>query len=140
MLRRNIFPLCLLIILAGCKANQESKVKAIIGAVLIDGNGGPPITDSGVVVSRSRIRAAGARANVPIPAEADKINGSGKFLTPGLIDLHVHLGSRGGPGFQDKDYSRERIGKTLNAYLYSGVTTVPPVGTRRDARFAVRKA
>ena len=88
---RNIFPFFLLIVLAGCKANEESKVKAIIGAVLIDGNGGPPITDSVVVVSGSRIRAAGTRANVPIPAEADKINGSGKFLTPGLIDLHDHI-------------------------------------------------
>ena len=79
---------CLLSILIGCKPNEDSKVKAIIGAVLIDGNGGPPITDSVVVVSGSRIRSAGLRANVPIPAGSDKINGSGKFLTPGLVDLY----------------------------------------------------
>ena len=137
---RLILPLCLLAVFAGCKANEESKVKAIIGAVLIDGNGGPPITDSVVVISGSRIRAAGSRANVPIPAEADKINGSGKFLTPGLIDVHVHLGTRGGPGFQASDYTRERIEKNLNAYLYFGVTTVRSIGTDRDAGFAVRKA
>jgi imidazolonepropionase-like amidohydrolase len=140
MLRRNILPFCLLLFFIGCKANEESKVKAIIGAVLIDGNGGPPITDSVVVVSGSRIRAAGTRANVPIPAEADKINGSGKFLTPGLIDLHVHLGTRGGPGFQAADYTRERVEKNLNAYLYFGVTTVRSMGTDRDAGLAVRKA
>jgi Imidazolonepropionase and related amidohydrolases len=137
---RLVFPVCLLALFAGCKANEESKVKAIIGAVLIDGNGGPPITDSVVVISGSRIRAAGSRANVPIPAEADKINGSGKFLTPGLIDVHVHLGTRGGPGFQASDYTRERIEKNLNAYLYFGVTTVRSIGTDRDAGFAVRKA
>src|SRR5216683_971016 len=124
----------------GCKLNEETKVKAIIGAVLIDGNGGPPITDSVVVISGSRIRAAGLRANVAIPAGSDKINGSGKFLTPGLIDLHVHLGTRGGPGFQASDYTRERVEKNLNAYLYYGVTTVRSVGTERDAGFAVRKA
>src|SRR5579864_897151 len=139
MLRR-VLSFSLLIVLAGCKANDESKVKAIIGAVLIDGNGGPPITDSVVVVSGSRIRAAGARANVPIPAEADKINGAGKFLTPGLIDLHVHLGTRGGPDFKAEDYTRERIEKNLNTYLYFGVTTVRSIGTDRDAGFAVRKA
>ncbi len=126
--------------LAGCKLNEETKVKAIIGAVLIDGNGGPPITDSVVVISGSRIRAAGLRANVAIPAGSDKINGSGKFLTPGLIDLHVHLGTRGGPGFQAADYTRERVEKNLNTYLYYGVTTVRSVGTERDAGFAVRKA
>src|SRR5262252_7362347 len=108
---RLVLACCVLAALAGCKLNEESKVKAIIGAVLIDGNGGPPITDSVVVVSGSRIRAAGPRANVPIPAEADKINGSGKFLTPGLIDLHVHLGSRGGPEFKAADYTRERVEK-----------------------------
>src|SRR5947199_2059654 len=73
----------------GCKLNEETKVKAIIGAVRIDGNGGPPITDSVVVISGSRIRSAGLRANVAIPAEADKINGTGKFLVPGLIDTYV---------------------------------------------------
>jgi imidazolonepropionase-like amidohydrolase len=133
--------LCLLGALTGCKNNiEESRVKAIIGAVLIDGNGGPPITDSVVVVAGSKIRGAGLRANVPIPQEADKIDGSGKFITPGLIDLHVHLGSRGGPKFNAADYTRERIEKNLNTYLYFGVTTVRSMGTDREAGFAVRKA
>src|SRR6266404_6108757 len=101
---RFLLAVCLLAFLTGCKLNEETKVKAIIGAILIDGNGGPPITDSVVVISGSRIRSAGVRANVPIPSEADKINGSGKFLTPGLIDLD---------------------GKSeLDGYLYAGVTTV----------------
>src|SRR5579863_1249992 len=140
MVLRTCFLFCLLAGLVGCTANEDSHVKAIIGAVLIDGNGGPPITDSVVVVSGSRIRSAGLRANVPIPQEADKINGSGKFIVPGLIDLHVHLGTRGGPEFKAADYTRERIEKNLNAYLYFGVTTVRSIGTDRDAGFAVRKA
>src|SRR5439155_22718868 len=66
---------------SGCNVEERSnnKLRAIIGAVLIDGNGGPPITDSVVLISGSRIPAAGLRANVPIPSEADKVNGSGKF-------------------------------------------------------------
>ena len=137
--RRRSLAFCLLVALTACKPNEEAKLKAIIGAVLIDGNGGPPITDSVVVVSGSRIRAAGLRANVPIPAEADKINGSGKFLTPGLIDLHIHPGSRGGL-FHAADYTRERIEKNLNTCLYFGVTTVRSMGLERDAGFAARKA
>ena len=101
-MRLSVLLVCLLAGLTGCKntRNDESHVKAIIGAVLIDGNGGPPITDSVVVVAGGRIRSAGVRANVPIPQEADKIDGTGKFITPGLIDLHVHLGTRGGPVFK----------------------------------------
>ena len=96
MIRRALV-FCLLAALTGCKPNEVSKTKAIIGAVLIDGNGGPPITDSVVVVSGSRIRSAGLRANVPIPADSDKINGSGKFLIPGLIDAYC-VDDRNGTG------------------------------------------
>jgi len=63
-------------------------MKAIIGAVLIDGRGGPPVSNSVVVVAEGRIRAAGPASVVPIPAEADKIDGSGKFLAPGLVDVY----------------------------------------------------
>lgn len=138
---RSLLTLCLLLALAACKPSaEESHTQAIIGAVLIDGNGGPPITDSVVVVSGSRIRGAGSRANVPVPAGSDKIDGRGRFLVPGLIDLHVHLGTRGGPGFTASDYTRQRIEKNLNAYLYFGITTVRSAGADREAGFEVRKA
>jgi hypothetical protein len=76
-----------LISLCACKPPDEGRQKAIIGAVLIDGNGGPPLSDSVVIVEGGRIRAAGRRSEVPIPAEADKINGAGKFLVPALKDV-----------------------------------------------------
>lgn len=63
-------------------------MKAIIGAVLIDGLGGPPLSSSVVVVAGSHIRQAGAASTVEIPAEADKVNGAGKFLVPALIDVY----------------------------------------------------
>src|SRR5437016_4843764 len=82
-----ILVLLALAALGSCKPAELSHSKAILGAVLIDGAGGPPLSDSVVVVAGGRIRAAGARSNVPIPAEADKINGAGKFIVPGLIDI-----------------------------------------------------
>ena len=130
----------LLVVLTGCKPTETTDLKAVIGAVLINGTGGPPISDSVVVISGSRIRSAGSRADVPIPQAAEKIDGSGKFLVPGLIDLHVHLGTRSGPEYKPADYTRERIEKDLNTYLYFGVTTVRSIGTDREAGFAVRQA
>jgi len=126
--------------LSGCKPPEESQQKAIIGAVLIDGTGGPPMSDSVVIVAGSRIRAVGNRANMPIPAGVEKISGMGTFLVPGLIDLHVHLGTRSGPKFNAAEYTRERLEHNLNAYLYYGVTTVRSMGTDRQAAFDVRKA
>lgn len=75
------------VFLCACKPPEGSHAKAIIGAVLIDGSGGPPRSDSVVLVSDERIRAAGARSTVPILSEADKIDGSGKFLVPALVDI-----------------------------------------------------
>ena len=126
--------------ICGCKPSEESVQKAIIGAVLIDGTGGPPVSNSVVIVAGSRIRAIGNRANMPIPAGVEKIDGQGKFLVPGLIDLHVHPGSRGGPEYRAADYTRERIEQNLNAFLYFGVTSVRSIGTDREAAFELRKA
>jgi imidazolonepropionase-like amidohydrolase len=134
------FSLLVALFLASCKPPEESVQKAIIGAVLIDGTGGPPLSNSVVVVAGSRIRAVGNRANMPIPAGVEKINGVGKFLVPGLIDVHVHLGERAGPAYKAADYTRERIERNLNTYLYFGVTSVRSMGTDRKAGFDIRNA
>jgi imidazolonepropionase-like amidohydrolase len=132
--------LLIALLLAGCKPPEESVQKAIIGAVLIDGTGGPPLSNSVVIVAGSRIRAVGNRANMPIPAGVEKINGAGKFLVPGLIDVHVHLGRRAAIEFKAADYTRQRVEENLNAYLYFGITSVRSTGTDRQAALDVRTA
>jgi len=77
----------LLLVLCACKGPEEGRERAIIGAVLIDGGGGPPLTDSVVVTGAGKIHAAGPRTNVLIPTDADRINGEGKFLVPALVDV-----------------------------------------------------
>jgi len=79
----------LLFTFCGCKpATDDGHMKAIIGAVLLDGSGGPPVTNSVVVVSGDRISGAGPASTVPIPALADKINGSGRFVVPMPVDVY----------------------------------------------------
>ena len=57
---------------------------------IIDGTGAPPIADGRVVVDAGRIIAAGPKTTVQLPEGADAIDGSGKTLLPGLVDMHVH--------------------------------------------------
>lgn len=111
---------------------------AIIGATLIDGSGAGSVPDSVVVVREGRIWAAGPKASTPVPEGSQHVDASGRFLIPGLMDLHVHLGSTGGPGFRAADYTRERVLQNLNSYLYFGVTTVRSIGTERDAGLQIR--
>ena len=78
----------LLVSLSACKpAAEEERQRAIVGAVLIDGAGGPPLADSVVVIGGGRIQAVGRRSETPIPDNADRINGSGKYVVPALVDL-----------------------------------------------------
>jgi imidazolonepropionase-like amidohydrolase len=93
MPKRTLFVLALLASCA-CKAPEEGHMKVIIGAVLIDGLGGPPLSNSVVVLSGDRIRAAGPASTVPIPAEADKIDGSARFLVPALVAISPNIQGR----------------------------------------------
>ncbi len=125
------------VLLASCAPNRPSI--AIRGATLVDGSGGAAVPDSLVVVEGNRITAAGPAATTSAAAGAQVVEAVGKFVIPGLMDLHVHLGSTGGPQFRAADYTRERILQNLNAYLYLGVTTVRSVGTEREAGLAIRE-
>jgi imidazolonepropionase-like amidohydrolase len=87
-MRRYALLLLLAPFLSSCKPPEEDHMKAFVGAVLIDGLGGPPVSDSVVVVAGEHIREAGAGSTVQIPEEADKIDGSGKFLIPTPIDIY----------------------------------------------------
>src|SRR4051794_26411707 len=53
------------------------RVPAIVGAVLVDGTGGPAVPDSAVIVRGDRIVAAGPRAAVAVPAGADVVDAAG---------------------------------------------------------------
>lgn len=72
---------------------------------------------------------------------ADVVDASGKTLLPGLIDMHVHLGSPGGIYQNPTDYGKKGAElRELAAYLYSGVTAVRSVGDRLDAALDWRQS
>jgi cytosine/adenosine deaminase-related metal-dependent hydrolase len=48
------------------------------------------LEDYTVVVRDGRIAALGPAAEVAVPADATRIDGRGRFLMPGLADMHVH--------------------------------------------------
>jgi imidazolonepropionase-like amidohydrolase len=85
--RRHTAALVLFLCLCACEPPQVGHTKVIVGAVLLDGQGGPPVSDSVVVVAGGRIQAAGPRSSVPIPEEADNVDGSSRFLVPTPIDV-----------------------------------------------------
>jgi imidazolonepropionase-like amidohydrolase len=63
---------------------------AIRGATVIPVVG-DPIPNATVLVSGDRIIAVGPTSEIQIPAGARVIDGTGRFLVPGLIEMHGHL-------------------------------------------------
>jgi imidazolonepropionase-like amidohydrolase len=62
-------------------------------AFLIDGNGGDPLPDAGLVVSDGTIMEVISEGERPRLPKAQVIDLKGKTLMPGLIDAHVHPGN-----------------------------------------------
>jgi hypothetical protein len=65
---------------------QGQNVLVVQGGTLIDGNGGAPVANSVIVVTGNRITAVGRAGQVEVPAGAEVVDASGKWITPGLID------------------------------------------------------
>ena len=60
----------------------------ITGVTVIDVAAGRSVPDQTVVVAGDRITRTGARAGFKVPAGARIVDGTGKFLIPGLWDMH----------------------------------------------------
>ena len=69
-----------------------------------------------VIVSDGRIKEIGAHASVKIPRGAVEIDGAGKYLMPGLAEMHGHI--------PPPNQSPEYISSVLFMYVANGITTV----------------
>ncbi len=91
-----------------------------------------------MIVDNGRISWLGPAANLKAPAGAETINLAGKFVMPGIINLHSHLGNVVDLTQDRKYYTRENVQKDLNTYASYGVTTVLSMGTDQDLIFRIR--
>lgn len=70
-----------------------------------------------VIIRDGLIAEIGEAAKVKAPAGALRIDGRGKYLAPGLIDMHTHL-------FSDEDLPDSLAGDELAVMVANGVTTI----------------
>ena len=99
---------------------------AITGVRLVDGTGATPIENAAIVMTGGRIVSAGR--DIEIPADARRIDHSGRTVVPGLISTHSHVGQVGGTSMGAKNYTREVITAELAQFGRYGVTTVVALG------------
>ena len=102
---------------------KGQKLIALVGATLIDGNGGEPVQNSFVLVREDKIEFVGKAGDQEIPKEAEVLDGKGLTLLPGLIDSHFH---------------NETSMDLANLFLSRGVTSVRDPGAWIEAFDSVR--
>ncbi len=68
---------------------------AVRNVTIFDGEGGR-IDNGTVLLTNGKVEAIGG-ADLPIPADIAVYDGTGKYLTPGIIDIHSHLGDYPSP-------------------------------------------
>ncbi len=102
---------------------QEAQVTVIEGATLIDGTSKKPVENARVIVRGNTIAAVGKKSELSIPSGARVVPAQGKFILPGLIDIHVHYAEWHG-----------------ELHLAHGVTTVKDTGNPVEWLEALSKA
>ena len=120
---RKITILFLILLLSGLTFAQMTAVPpsrplVFTHVTVIDVTGAPSKSDMTVIVANNHIAAVGRTGKVRIPKNAQVVDASGKFLIPGLWDMHIH-------SFTDNGY--EWLFPLLIA---NGVTGVRELGTR----------
>lgn len=71
--------------------SQDDLPIALTHVTVIDATGSPPQPDMTVIISAGRITGVGTTAKVSAPTNARVVDATGKFLIPGLWDMHIHI-------------------------------------------------
>jgi imidazolonepropionase-like amidohydrolase len=115
-----------------------AQVKVLKNFTLIDGTGHAPLAHAAMILENGRIAWVGPEANLKPPPSAPVTDLQGKYIMPGIIDLHVHLGATIGLDQNEKFFTPENVEKDLKTYASYGVTTVLSMGTDKDSIFKIR--
>lgn len=91
-MKLRIFLLLILPVLLFARAQPDRTQTplALTHVTVIDVTGGPSSPDTTVLFNGDRISAIGDSAKLSVPADATVVDATGKFLIPGLWDMHVH--------------------------------------------------
>jgi imidazolonepropionase-like amidohydrolase len=103
-----------------------AQVTVLTHATVIDGAGAAPQKDVTIVMENGRIRDMGPSSKIPTPAGATVLDVTGKFIVPGIINAHGHVGAKTEP--------------QLRQYALYGVTTATSMQTDPDEVVQVREA
>ena len=127
----------LLLALLVCHA-EGAEVAAFKGFTLI-GNSGPQ-PNAGMIVTDGRITWVGTAAQMKTPPGATVQDLTGKYVIPGIINLHGHVSVVSGLTQDTKTfYTRDGVSRNLALYARYGITAVASLGTDQPLVYQIRE-
>jgi len=109
----------LLPILSGTTRAQRGAI-AIVGVNVVPMDADRVIPNQTVVIRGQQIMAIGARTEIDVPDGSTMIDGRGKYLIPGLAEMHAHVPQPQ----QEQSIGAGYTENVLFLYVASGVTTI----------------
>jgi imidazolonepropionase-like amidohydrolase len=104
----------------------------ILGAALFDGVRGELTEDSGIEIVDGRIGRVGRRADFGNVASQDRMDATGKFVLPGLINMHDHVMLKYALGSPYLATDRTPPDLMMHAVRVAAVTLAQGITTIRD--------
>ena len=104
------------VLLGGTPGSLPDTTLAFVDVTVIPMNRQQELPHQTVVVQGGRVSAMGPSDRVKVPPGSGRIDGRGKFLMPGLAEMHAHI-----PSGEQPDSIIER---TLFMYVARGITTI----------------
>jgi imidazolonepropionase-like amidohydrolase len=130
-------------LLAASSSSAEAQTPIVIRDVsVIDGTGAPARPHLSVLIQNGRIERIEPSRSFRAPPNSQVIDGSGKWLIPGLIDMHVHINL--GPvhdmatGKPVTEIDTSLTSWSLRTLLALGVTTIRDPAAPAERAVAVR--
>ncbi|MDE0769355.1 MAG: amidohydrolase family protein [Opitutaceae bacterium] len=127
----------LIVLTSSCSQNEQLQATATTAysnAYIIDGRGGEPIVKGTLVVENGKLVAVGPSNEISVPNGATTVDLAGKFIIPGMINAHGHVGNV--KGLEKGVWSRENTIAQLKLYAKYGITTVVSLGSDQpEAKF-----
>ncbi|MEX2468198.1 MAG: amidohydrolase family protein [Pseudohongiellaceae bacterium] len=87
------------------------------------------LVDADLLVRGDTLIDVGDAASFSLPADTTRVDLSGRFIMPALIDAHAHLGYQSPDGWGADYYSRENLLGNLRQYAWYGFAAVLSAGS-----------
>lgn len=124
---------------------DRQPVTALVGGMLVDGYGGPPLRDAVILIEGERIAAVGTEETLDVPAGAEVVSTEGMTVLPGLWEMHAHLMIVGHADYDHWDETYPPLFEDVvmpaaaKQLLHAGVTSARDLGGPLEESLAVRE-